>query len=213
MSIADLKDKLRTKRDSMDQSHATRLHRALSWMACAEEYNDDYDVAFITKWIAFNSCYSIFGESEQLSERHSFRKFVDEIIELDTEKKIYNCIWFNFSGFVRSVINNQYVFSPFWESQNNGDDNWQTAFQKSQATAMSALANQDVSLLLSIVMDRLYVLRNQLMHGGATYQSKVNREQVKDGQNLLGELLPIIIEIMLDNENGEWGEIYYPVVG
>jgi len=66
--------------------------------------------------------------------------------------------------------------------------------------------------LLSIVLDRLFVLRNQLLHGGATYQSAINREQVQDGVQLLGSLVPTVIQIMLDTPDEDWGDIYYPVL-
>ena len=60
-------------------------------------------------------------------------------------------------------------------------------------------------------MRRLYQMRNQLIHGGATYKSSV-RDQVRDSANLLGRLVPLIVEIMLDNPQEAWGDIYYPVV-
>ena len=56
------------------------------------------------------------------------------------------------------------------------------------------------------------VLRNQLIHGGATWNSSVNRSQVKDGAALLGVLLPIFIDILMDNPGNDWGRPYYPVV-
>ena len=212
MTAQELKERLRETRENMNKCHATRLHRAVSWLIGAERYKDDHDVAFITKWISFNSCYSVLNEAEQLSERRSFQRFVEQVVALDTEQRIYNSLWLNFSSFVRGLLNNQYVFSPYWDSINNNDENWKESFQRSESVVHSALANQDVALLLSVVMDRLYVLRNQLMHGGATYQSGVNRDQVRDGANLLGELLPIIITIMMEYPEVEWGEIYYPVV-
>ncbi|MEZ5492868.1 MAG: hypothetical protein R3F50_21535 [Gammaproteobacteria bacterium] len=108
------------------------------------------------------------------------------------------------------LIDNKYVFSPFWTSVQNGQDNsWQESFDQGKKLALHALANDDTPLLLSIILDRLYVLRNQLLHGGATYPSQVNRSQVVDGKRLLGELLPIVIEIMFTDE--DWGGIYFPV--
>jgi hypothetical protein len=65
---------------------------------------------------------------------------------------------------------------------------------------------------LGVVLDRLYVLRNQLIHGGATFQSQVNRQQVVDGCNMLAVLMPIIIEIMLEARDDDWGPIFYPVI-
>lgn len=78
--------------------------------------------------------------------------------------------------------------------------------------ALNSLSRQNVPELLAIVLDRLFVLRNQILHGGATYQSQLNRKQVNDGVQLLIALLPIVIEIMLSTPDEDWGDIYYPVV-
>jgi hypothetical protein len=56
------------------------------------------------------------------------------------------------------------------------------------------------------------VLRNQLVHGGATWNSRVNRDQVRDGAAVIGWLLPVFIDIMMDNPDCEWGRPFYPVV-
>lgn len=66
--------------------------------------------------------------------------------------------------------------------------------------------------VLGIVLDRLYVLRNQLIHGGATWNSRVNRAQVRDGVNLMEALVPLIIEFMLDHPELDFGGIAYPVL-
>jgi hypothetical protein len=65
---------------------------------------------------------------------------------------------------------------------------------------------------MGLVLDRLYTVRNQLIHGGATYQSKVNRSQVKDASEILSFLVPLMIDIMITNINEDWGTINYPVI-
>jgi len=40
----------------------------------------------------------------------------------------------------------------------------------------------------------------------------VNREQIRDCARLMGELMPRIIEIMMDNPQTLWGDAVYPVV-
>ena len=70
----------------------------------------------------------------------------------------------------------------------------------------------DTSRMLLVVFDRLYVVRNQLVHGGATWNSSINRAQVKDGAAVLGWLLPVFIDIMLENPDQDWGKPFYPVV-
>ena len=66
--------------------------------------------------------------------------------------------------------------------------------------------------MLSIVFKRLYTLRNQIVHGGSTYNSQANRDQMRDAVSILGDFVPAIIEIMLDNAESYWGEACYPVV-
>lgn len=77
---------------------------------------------------------------------------------------------------------------------------------------MHALVERNTAKVLSIVFDRLYVLRNQLIHGGATWNSSVNRQQVCDGAAILGNLVPKIVELMLLHPENDHGEILYPVI-
>jgi hypothetical protein len=67
-------------------------------------------------------------------------------------------------------------------------------------------------MILEILFDRLYTLRNQILHGGATWNSKVNRSQVQDGQSIIGFLIPNFLQIMMDNQNENWGKLVFPVV-
>jgi hypothetical protein len=70
----------------------------------------------------------------------------------------------------------------------------------------------DTAKVLGIVFDRLYVLRNQLVHGGATWNSKVNRAQLKDGTAIMLAITPLIISLMLDRPELDLGDIMYPVI-
>lgn len=45
--------------------------------------------------------------------------------------------------------------------------------------------------IVIVLFDRLYVLRNQLVHGGATWNSAASRAQVHDDAAVLGCLLPV----------------------
>ena len=62
------------------------------------------------------------------------------------------------------------------------------------------------------MFDRLYVLRNQLVHGGSTWNSAVNRSQISDGTKILGLVVPIVIHLMMEQPNQLWGDPCYPVV-
>ena len=58
----------------------------------------------------------------------------------------------------------------------------------------------------------LYTLRNQLMHGGATWNGGVNRDQLRDCTSLMAKLVPVVIALMMDHPQTIWGEAVYPVV-
>jgi len=210
-----LKSLLRERREHLSETHATRLHRAISWLQCAAEQADNPDLQLISLWIAFNACYAVDeGGSESLAEQFAFQRFVEKLVKNDTENVIYACLWQTYSGPVKALIKNPYVYHGFWLAKRNdiNDTSWSEQFDRSSVAALNCLSRQNVEGLLSIVLDRLFVLRNQVIHGGATYQSKVNRTQIVDGATLLGALVPTVLEIMLSAPDNNWGDIYYPVI-
>ncbi len=50
------------------------------------------------------------------------------------------------------------------------------------------------------------------MHGGSTWNSRVNRDQIRHGAEILGCLVPIMAEIMMDHPHEDWGQPFYRVV-
>ena len=81
------------------------------------------------------------------------------------------------------LMENRYVFNPFWQHHNgiDGFADWEDRFKVSARAFAHAFQAGDTAKVLSFVFDRLYVLRNQLVHGGSTWNSGVNRAQVRDG--------------------------------
>ena len=213
MTSQTLKRKLKALEGQLSETHAIRIHRALSWLKAAEEQEKNQDLRLICLWVSANSLYAMDEASfEALPERERFADFVDRLVQLDESTKLYHLLWNKFSGPVRLLIENKFIYSPFWNYQRGETRDWEKGFHQSITDASNALAKKNVNYLLRIVLDRLYVLRNQLIHGGATYTSQINRAQVRDGANILISLLPVIIEIMMDNPKANWGKIYYPPI-
>ncbi|MEP7108609.1 MAG: hypothetical protein ABI760_11515 [Ferruginibacter sp.] len=214
MNAIELKKKLKQSGTSIPDTLYVRSHRALSWLTCAEENNANLDLQFITLWIAYNSCYAIDEKYDDSAstEKDRYNEFVTKLVSHDIENRFFNLLWDKFSGPVRLLIENEYVFKPFWDFQRSHNKNWKKLHYQSISASNRYLAKHEVTKLLEVVLDRLYTLRNQIMHGGATYKSKVNRSQVRDACNILKSLVPIIIDIMIDNGDEDWGKVYYPVV-
>lgn len=209
-----LKQRHRALRDGYPASLNLRVHRALSWLQRAEMADDD-DGRFIFLWIAFNAVYACeIDDRYGLSEQATFMAFLEKLCGLDSEKRIGSLVWQEFAGSIRVLLDTPFVFQGFWDYQAGklSEEEWQTRFAKGKKVAQLALAGGKTPALLGVVLNRLYTLRNQLIHGGATWNGKVNRKQLRDCTQLLGKLLPVIIELMLDHPEIEWGPACYPVV-
>ena len=216
LSAAQLKDKQRSLRDDFESGFGLRVHRAISWLQGAERAAAaDSDLAFICYWIAFNAAYVQHAYlHREYAEPKFFRWYFKQIVALDANKVIYDAIWQRFSGPIRTLVGNRYVFAPFWRSQHGeaGPDDWRRAFRAQGRAALQAVRRQDTESVLEILFSRLYVLRNQLMHGGATWQGEVNRQQVRDGERIMAFLVPHFVDLMMDHPHEGWGEPPYPVV-
>jgi hypothetical protein len=214
LSHAILKSKQRAKRSGFPEQLGLRIHRAISWLGRSEQETDDHDLRFILLWIGFNAAYADDVGVEVNSERGAFRTYFDALVALDEGHRIYNAVWTRFPHEIRVLLNNKYVYAPFWNHQNGlaGYEKWAESLAAGQRVISDAMAQRDTSRILSVVFDRLYVLRNQLVHGGATWNGKVNRDQVRDGAAVLGTLLPLFIDIMMNNPDRDWGKPFYPVV-
>ena len=195
-----------------------RVRRALSWLQRAEkeQRDGDPDAAFIFYWIAFNAAYAEeTGVTAQVTERGTFDAFFSKLKAVDSDGMIYSALWERFTGPIRLLLDNKFVFQPYWNHLNRipGYEDWEARFDNGKSRIHQGLAHQDTALILGTVFDRLYVLRNQLIHGGATWNGSVNRYQVTDGARILSFLVPIFVDLMLENPDLPWGPPNYPVVG
>lgn len=209
-----LKKRHRRERDSYPQSLSLRVHRALSWLNKAEQCKD-YDSQFIFLWIAFNAAYAQdFEYKQDFGERGLYQEFMAKIEHLDTSKKLSEIVWSQYSTSIRLILNNEFILQAFWRFQSGQitEDKWKQEQSNAKVAANSALASGDTTTVLSIVFSRLYTLRNQMLHGGATYNSQKNREQLRDCTSLLSNIVPTVIELMMDGAHELWGDAVYPLV-
>ena len=211
-----LKTKQRTIRDDFPETMGLRVHRAISWIGRAEASRQDDDARFIFLWIAFNAAYADEREFSVTApgERAAISGYFTRLIERDKARRVYNALWQRFSGPVRMLMDNRYLFKAFWQHHNGieGFADWEEKFRASSRSFALAFQAGNTVRVLSAVFDRLYVLRNQLVHGGSTWNSGINRAQVRDGSAILAFLMPVFVDLMMDNPGDNWGRPFYPVV-
>lgn len=170
MDFNTLKIKQRKLRSEFSEGLGLRVHRALSWLEKSEHCCDDLDSQFIFLWIAFNAAYAQDCNRSIMTEGKTFSAFITKIVELDDSNRLYELLWNEFSSSVRVLLGNQYIYQPFWDYHNGVSDtgDWRERFSKTKIAANCALAAKDTQAVIAIVLSRLYTLRNQLIHGGAT---------------------------------------------
>ena len=211
-----LKSRQRQERHQYGEYLSVRVHRALSWLNRAEQCQNDNDAKVIFLWIAFNAAYA-----NEIDPKYKMREcelaylFIERLCQLDDKNRLEKIVWVEFSKSIRILLNNKYIFQPYWDYLNNhiDEDTWKSRFTRAKSSANTALGKQDTPKVLDIVLSRVYTLRNQLLHGGSTWNSRVNRDQVRDCAKFMECLVPVVIEIMMDNAGEIWGQPVYPVIG
>ncbi|MDF2154510.1 HEPN domain-containing protein [Vibrio sp. CAU 1672] len=209
-----LKQRHRSERSCYSAALSTRVHRALSWLNKAENCEDD-DSTFIFLWIAFNSAYAQdFEQRNNYGEKGLYQEFLAKLVEIDGNERLSKLVWDHYSSAIRLTLDNEYILQAFWDfhSGRMTEAQWKEARSKAKAAANYALANNDTASVLAIVFARLYTLRNQIIHGGATCGSSANRKQLRDCTVLLEKIVPVIIELMMDGKDQLWGEPVYPLI-
>ena len=209
------------------QHNEDRLRRARAWLDRSAQAGTEDIERFTFLWIAFNAAYGNeaalreFVEREDEQDRETeyqrFRTFLQNVVKEDRAGVLEKIIWEKFSGPIRVLLSNCYVFRPFWKSiwATGRNSDWQERFERSTKAARSALSKRDVFTVLSVVFDRLYTLRNQIFHGGATHPSGFGRDQIRDGSRIMASLVPAIVEIMQQEIDSNpdsklWGRVAYP---
>lgn len=211
---SDLKTYQRANRETFPEGLSLRVHRSLSWLDRAESC-DDTDGQFVFLWIAFNAAYSQdLSSLGRMTESDQVQRFLAKLVELDSDKTLYSIVWARYPNELRNLLANRFVFQPFWDSHNGvaPPDDWNEKFSRFRRAANTALGSMDTAKLLGIVFHALYTLRNQMIHGGATWNSSVNRDQVNLGTRVLSELVPVMLDLMMRNPDALWGSACYPVV-
>jgi hypothetical protein len=202
-----LKKMHRELRDAYEESFSIRIHRSLSWLKRSEQEDKDIDAKFIFIWIALNSAYSIHLDGYKNSGDEQLRSDFFTTLIKNGQNSVHEIIYERFSQEVRSILNNEYILTSFWSDK----DNWKVKLKNEKKEVQDSLRDRNQThYILTILFRRLYVLRNQIFHGGSTWQGKLNRQQVKDGANLLSYLVPVMLEVMMENPKNDWGILAYP---
>ena len=220
--------------NSLDRKFAVRIKRSISWLERAKK-TDDQDSKFALLWIAFNALYAIDHHScGDTKERLQQAKLFSIIKAIDSEHEICKLIEEKCLDEAKNVVSNRYIMREYWDyvMNNNLQDGqekhgqgfkkrWKDKTDNKRDKLVMSIKDRDILPMLGSIFGNLYILRNQIIHGCATWQSKKHRDkpeekdmdQVDDGCKVLEMILPLFIELLMENPylpRKNLGTIGYP---
>ena len=220
--------------NSLDRKFAVRIKRSISWLEGAKK-TDDQDSKFALLWIAFNALYAIDHHScRDKDERKRQIKFFSIIHAIDHEREVCKLIKKKCLVETRNIVSNRYIMPEYWDyvmrkKLQDKQDGYRPKFENKKKSSADkklyrlgrSLMFLDTFLTLENIFENLYILRNQIIHGCATWQSKKHRDkpeekdmdQVGDGCKVLEMILPLFIELLMENSylpRKNLGAIGYP---
>jgi hypothetical protein len=188
-----------------------RMHRAFSWLQRVEELPEEefLDAGLILRWIALGSLFNRWDAAarQPQSERECLSKFLDRIIDLDADGAVAGVIE-EHRALLMSIFDDAYLTPFFWQEPT---DNRARKTQKTKFDARTWYVQKQYKKILARVMDRVYFQRCQLVHGGATSGSRLNRQAVRHCSTMLGHFLSAILLVIIDHgQEEDWGPLCYP---
>ena len=209
----------------------TRMGRALSWLErCEKGINDDaMDERFLFLWISFNAAY---GDDEHLKsagdpdnagniEYQKIDEFLKKIATRDTQYILADIISEHSNVFL-NIIENRFLCNFFWRAEylSWSQKIWKKNFKREQEEAHEILRDKHLDTaqtrkMLLLAFKRLYTLRNQILHGSASWCDDYNRSSLESGDTILSLFIPEALRIMLkamqdDPDTPDWGQNAYP---
>ena len=109
-----------------------------------------------------------------------------------------------------SIFEDPYVSSFFWEAPSAGRAK-QTMSTRHQAKTW--YVEQRWRMILDRVIERIYLLRCQIVHGASTCRDKWNRPALRRCASMLEKIIHNVIVIVIDHgADHDWGALCYPPI-
>lgn len=208
-----LEEIFKSKKNENSASFNLRIQRALSWLKKAALTHEDYDLQFLSLWVSFNALH--LEESCTYTDLDQCKSFIDRIYMQDQSQKMSHVVWNDISQPIQSILNSPYIFQGYWDYKNQKITQlaWKADFDRAQQCVVKALKLKDAQQIIFLLFERMLTLNNQLLAGGSGYNSSINRQLLKDSCHILLVLLPIFLELMIENApHLDSRKPYYPIM-
>lgn len=200
------------------EDNKRRVARMTSWIGFANAAADSHE-KFVPYWLAFEAAHaraSRFGNA--VGGRGE--GFLRRIAKHDAKCEL-PCILREHRTTITRLFGLRYAHPAFWyqnRSKAKSVRGWEREFSANVDSAKAALVAavsgdvRAVAQTLETLFDILYVVRNQVMHGGSAGGGSRSKSQVDLAVILLSALIPCFRKIVKSHENTDWGRIPFPRV-
>ena len=175
-----------------------RVRRARSWLRKSKRASSDVET-FLYLWISFNAAYGRTADDGRPADENGRgsceidmqRRFLGKICEQDRSTRWLQAVVVEkkCAKAIRDLIENEFIYEPYWtcvrakrpfdsekfKEENRGIDRSVTS------------GSLDPRHALPKIFERLYTLRNQVVHGAVTVRKGWGRRQLRDGRRIMGE--------------------------
>jgi hypothetical protein len=170
--------------------------------------NTDLDLTLVCRWIAFNALYGQWDHvrKEPKPDSECWRQFLDRLLRLDRGQHLDRMLT-EHKQLVLALFDDAYLSRFFW--QEPSADRAKKARQP-RYEAHTWYLEQRWASVLDRLVERIYLMRCQLVHGAATFGGKLNRDSLRRSSQMLGHLLNAILLTLIHHGSDEdWGTMCY----
>ena len=193
-------------RETKNTNKKERVSRALSWYQRSEASDTD-DETLLYSFIAFNALYS----QNNRKDKEAKSQFWGKLQNSEKKEYLFELASKNMEE-LEGILSFWYLSSEYWNDSGGyaeKSDKLQRESEYTMSKTRRQITMKNVTPL-RLSMDRIYLLRNQIMHGMAAYLDSYNRSQVKICAEFLHSLTGSIIRIVIEDDKQYWGKVSYP---
>jgi len=193
------------------QNFQIRVHRSLSWLEralelCEEEHPDG---RLLYAWIALSSLYGAWDEQSgyPLRDSQSREAFVGMLMKIDTSGRLAGALTALESD-ILWVLDNKFL-DPRYLKNPAQPGNVHAKYHR----GVRLYHDHNWVSILEYTLERIAVLRGQIVHGAATRGSKLNRETLSRCRAILEKLLPVVLQLVIEHRaDDDWPPLCYPPI-
>jgi hypothetical protein len=215
-TVRDLRRRWKPTKERLlagQSGHSTviRLHRAFSWLQRVEQFQEgqDGDLALVCQWITLNALYGQWNieKREPQPDRECWRRLFDRLLSIDGSHHLATALTEQ-RDLVMALLDDEYLSAYFWQEPSGIRA---SKSKKAKFEARTWYLEGRWSILLDRLLERIHLLRCQLVHGGATFGGKLNRTSLARCVQMMDHLLVAVLLVIIDHGAGQdWGPMCYP---